>query len=303
MKRAVIAGGSGFVGKHLAAELVGQGFEVVLLSRSVDTSATYREVKWDGKSLGDWEKEIDGAELVFNLSGAPIDKKWTPEYQKVVLDSRVESSRVIGEAIRAAGAKPKAWVNASAVGFYGDREDEILSESSREGAGFLSDVCAEWEQACLVPEIPDVKQVCVRIGIVLGREGGIFPVMSKLAKLGLGGAAGSGKQWLPVIHVDDLVRLFVWAADHAQEGVLNGCCPEPVQNSEFMGALREAYGRPFSPPVPKFALNLGSGLMGKEGALILMSQRAIPTLAQSQGFEFKYENLGSILGDLTKEKS
>jgi uncharacterized protein len=300
MKRAVIAGGSGFVGQHLAAELVGQGFEVAILSRSVDSSAKYREVKWDGKSLGDWAKEIDGAELVFNLSGAPIDKKWTPEYQKVVLDSRVESSRVIGEAIRAATSKPKAWVNASAVGFYGDRGDEILGESAREGTGFLSEVCSEWERACLVPEIPDVKQVCVRIGIVLGLEGGMFPVMSKLAKLGLGGAAGSGKQWLPVIHVDDLARVFVWAAEFAQEGVLNGCCPEPVQNSEFMGALREAYGRPFSPPVPKFALNFGSGLMGKEGALILMSQRAVPTLALSQGFEFKYPDLDAIIGDLAE---
>jgi uncharacterized protein len=300
MKRAVIAGGSGFVGQHLAAELVGQGFEVAILSRSVDSSAKYREVKWDGKSLGDWAKEIDGAELVFNLSGAPIDKKWTPEYQKVVLDSRVESSRVIGEAIRAAASKPKAWVNASAVGFYGDRGDEILGESAREGTGFLSEVCSEWERACLVPEIPDVKQVCVRIGIVLGLEGGMFPVMSKLAKFGLGGAAGSGKQWLPVIHVDDLARVFVWAAEFAQEGVLNGCCPEPVQNSEFMGALREAYARPFSPPVPKFALNFGSGLMGKEGALILMSQRAVPTLALSQGFEFKYPDLDAIIGDLAE---
>jgi len=301
--KAVIAGGSGFVGHHLGAELERQGYEVVILSRSVDSSAKYREVKWDGRSLGDWAKEIDGSDLVFNLSGAPIDKKWTPEYQKVILDSRVDSSRVIGESIRAAEKKPRAWVNASAVGFYGDRGDEFLGESAHIGSGFLSEVCTQWEQAALEPDIPEVKQVCVRIGIVLGHEGGIFPVMSKLAKLGLGGAAGSGKQWLPVIHVDDLARLFVWAADHAQEGAVNGCCPEPVTNAGFMEALREAHGRPFSPPVPKFALSLGSGLMGKEGALILMSQRAVPTLALSQGFEFNYGNLGAILDDLTREKS
>lgn len=296
--KAVIAGGSGFIGQHLGAELSRKGFEVVVLSRSVDTSAKFREVKWDGKNFGDWSREIDGAEYIFNLSGAPIDKKWTPEYQRVISDSRVDSTRVIGEAIRAASLKPKAWVNASAVGFYGDRGDEFLGESARAGDGFLGEVCSEWEQACFVPDIEGVKQICVRIGIVLGREGGMFPVMSRLAKLGLGGAAGSGKQWLPVIHVEDLARMFVWAAESAQEGSINGCCPVPVQNSEFMSALREAYGRPFSPPVPKFALVLGSGLMGKEGSLVMMSQRAVPTLALSQGFEFNFEDLNAMLRDL-----
>ncbi len=297
--KAVIAGGSGFVGQHLAAELVKHGYEVVLLSRSIGEKSKYREVKWDGRTLGDWVQEIEGCDLVFNLSGAPIDKKWTPEYKKVLIDSRVDSSRVIGEAIRSVKAKPRAWVNSSAVGFYGDRSDDILGESARQGDNFLTEVCVEWERAALEPDIADVRQVCVRTGIALGREGGIFPVMSKLAKMGLGGAAGSGKQWLPVIHVDDLARLYFWAADHANEGAVNGCGPKPVTNADFMKALREAYARPFSPPVPKFALQLGSGLMGKEGDLILMSQRAVPTLALANGFEFKYPSLDAILDDLT----
>ena len=298
MKKAVIAGGSGFVGQHLAAELVAVGYDVVVLSRSVDTGAKYREVKWDGKSQGDWVNEIDGATAVFNLSGAPIENKWTPDYKKVIIDSRVDSTRAIHEAIRSVKNRPETWVNSSAVGWYGDRGDEILSESARAGSGFLNEVCEEWERACLKPDIPEVKQVCLRTGIVLGKDGGIFKEMSKLAKLGLGGAAGGGDQWLPVIHVKDMARMYVWAVDSAQEGPINACCPEPVKNSEFMGALRSAYSRPWSPPVPPFALKVGAGLMGKEGALILMSQRAVPTLALSQGFKFEFPDLEAIVEDL-----
>jgi uncharacterized protein len=296
--KAVIAGGSGFVGKHLAAELTNSGFEVVVLTRSPNAGAKFREVKWDGKSQGDWAKEIDGATAVFNLSGAPIDKKWTPEYQKVLVSSRTEPTRAIHEAIRASAVKPKTWVNASAVGWYGDRGDEILSESDRIGEGFLSEVCQQWEDAALVQDIPEVKQVCARIGIVLGNEGGVLGALIPLVKGFAGGAAGSGKQYLSVIHVKDLAKMLVWLVEAGQEGPINACGPEPVTNSQLMAALRERFGRPPVPPAPAFVIKAATAAMGKEATVVLVSQRAVPTLALAQGFEFAFPTLNSALDDL-----
>lgn len=287
----VIAGGSGFVGQHLARLLVDRGEEVVVLSRSVDRSAKFREVAWDGRSVGDWASEVEGADYVFNLSGSPVEKKWTEAVKRGILSSRVDSTRAIHAAIERASVRPKAWVNASAVGWYGDRGDEILAESSRPGSGFLAETCEAWERCCLVPDLEGVKQVAVRIGIVLGREGGAFPILKKLTDSFAGGAAGDGRQWMPWIHVEDLARLLAWAAESAQEGPINGCSPDPARNGEMMSALRAEVGRPFSPAVPSFMLGIGAGLMGKEPSVLLMSQRAVPTLALAQGFEFSHRDL------------
>lgn len=300
MKRAVVAGGTGFVGRHLCQELANQGWEPVVLTRKIQSGASFRQVQWDGKNQGEWSAEINGADAVFNLSGAPVEQKWTPEYGQVICRSRVDSTAALHQAVSAAESKPRAWVNASAVGFYGDRGDEILGESARAGVGFLPDVCQAWERACLTPVIEGVKQVCVRNGHVLGADDGLLPVMLKLAKSFLGGAAGDGRQWMPMIHVRDLARFYIWCLDHANPGPINGCAPEPVTNTEFMAQLRMAVGRPFSPPVPKPLLEFGTGLVGMQGSLMTMSHRAVPILAQSLGFRWEFPTLESMLADLVK---
>jgi len=298
-KRAVIAGGSGFIGHHLAAELTKSGYDTVILSRSPKSDAKYREAKWDAQSLGDWVKEVDGADAIFNLTGAPIEKKWTDDYKKVIVQSRVDSTCIIAEAIKASKNPPRVWVNASAIGIYGDRGDEMLSESSPPGKGFLPETCLHWESSLLEHSLPKTRQVAIRIGIVLGKEGGMYPVLKSLTEKFLGGAAGDGKQWVSWVHIDDLVRMMVWSLGSGLEGPINATAPNPVTNAQLMEAMRAEIGRPPSPPAPAFMIKLASAAMGKEGALILDGQRVHPVIAQANGFNFLYPKLHLALSELS----
>ncbi len=300
MSKVVVAGGSGFVGGHLIAELNAAGHEVVLLSRSSKSEPGARTVIWDAKTVGAWASELDGALAVYNLSGTPVDKKWTPEVQKQIRDSRVFSTRAIGEAIAVSKSRPQAWINASAIGFYGDRGSKAVSESSHVGDGFLADTCSDWEQAMSDFNLPDVKQTAIRIGIVLGKEGGALPVLTTLAKAFIGGSAGSGRQYMSWIHVRDLARMLVWAMEEGIEGPVNAVAPNPVTNSEFMGVLRTVYGRPPVPSAPSAILRLASGLMGKESTVILTGARVYPVIAHARGFEFDFERLEDALADLAR---
>jgi len=299
-KRAVIAGGSGFIGHHLADELKKCDYDVVVLSRTPKSGAAHREAPWDAKTVGEWAKEIDGADAVFNLTGAPIEKKWTPEYKQVLIDSRVESTRAIYQAIRASKNPPRVWVNSSAVGFYGDRGDEMVAESSPAGKGLLPEICKLWEDAFFEGSLPKTRRVAIRTGIVLGKDDGMFPILKSLTEKFLGGAAGSGKQWVSWIHVDDLVRLMTWAMDSNLEGPINGTAPNPVTNADLMFSLRAEIGRPPVPPTPPFMIKFASGLIGKEGSLILDGQRVHPVIARANGFKFRFDDIEPALANLNK---
>lgn len=299
-KKAVIGGGSGFIGNHLANELEKSGYEVAVLTRSPDAGARYPEVKWDAKSLGDWVKEFEGADAVFNLTGAPIEKKWTDEYKKVIVQSRVDSTCIFAEAIKASKTPPRVWVNSSAIGFYGDRGDEMLSESSSAGTGFLPETCLKWESSIFEHSLPKTRKVAIRTGIVLGKESGMYPVLKSITEKFLGGAAGDGKQWVSWIHVDDLVRMMVWSLNSGLEGPINATAPNPVTNANLMEAMREDLGRPPVPPAPPFLINLATSAIGKEGALILQGQRVHPVIAQANGFNFLYPKLHLALSDLNR---
>lgn len=299
-KRVVVAGGTGFIGRALVPALDAAGWQPILLTRHPSEGASYRECEWDGKSLGEWQEEVDGAFAVINLSGESVSKHWTTQSKLAMQESRLQSTCVLGEAIQQSSEPPKVWLNASAIGYYGDRGDEPLDESSLPGrkGDFLVDLCVAWEHEQERVETPNTRKARVRTGVVLGRVGGAFEPIRKIASAFLGGRIGSGRQYFSWIHLDDLVRLYLWLLDTEIAGPVNGTAPEPVTNAEFMERVRSALHRPAAPPVPAFGLQLVSAFGGPEASLLLQGQRVLPKVAQEHGFDFQFGDLRLALEDL-----
>lgn len=300
MKQIVIAGGSGFIGGALAREFSRRGHAVVVLTRSPRARTDgAREIAWDATNAGEWAEELEGVEAVINLTGKNINCPHTPENLGEIVRSRVDSVKAIAAGIVKVKNPPRVWVQASATGFYGDTKDVLCDETSPHGGDALANICREWEAAFAGAKLPGVRKVTLRIGFVLGREGGALPVLARLARLFLGGAAGNGKQYVSWIHLTDLVRMFVAAVeDGTLGGTYNAVAPGAVTNGELMRELRRVLHRPWSPPVPRFAVRLGARLMGSEASLVLMSQRCAPERFQEAGFHFQYSQLAAALQDL-----
>ena len=298
-KRIILAGGSGFIGQALARALQQRDYAVVILTRSPrERPDGIRELAWDGVNAGPWVAALDGAEAVVNLAGQNINCPHTPDNLVTLTASRVNSVRAIAAALPGLRQPPRVWVQASAVGFYGDTGDRLCTETSPGGTGPLADICRDWEGALHAVPLPRPRTVLLRIGFVLGREGGALPVLSKLTKLFLGGAVGSGRQYISWIHITDVTRMFVAAIEQELSGIYNAVGPAPVTNAEFMRQLRRAWHRPWSPPVPAFAVRLGSRLIKSEASLALMSCRCLPRRLEEQGFVFEYPRLAAALKDL-----
>jgi NAD dependent epimerase/dehydratase family enzyme len=334
--RIILAGGSGFIGQALARELRRRDYPVTILTRSPRTRTDgIAEIQWDGRNPGEWVKALDGAEAVVNLAGQNINCPHTSENLATITSSRVDSVCALAAALPRLSQPPRTWVQASAVGFYGDTGDRVCDETSPAGAGHLAGVCRQWEDALgsapasgavfrapaenpqrteySPTESPDARarpaapgagalprQVVLRIGFVLGREGGALPVLSKITKLFLGGAVGGGRQYISWIHLTDLIRMLVAAITEDLTGVYNAVGPEPVTNAEFMRELRRVYHRPWSPPAPEFAVRLGSRLMNSEASLALMSARCVPRRMLERGFKFEFGKLDAALRDLCR---
>jgi uncharacterized protein (TIGR01777 family) len=296
MGKVVIAGGAGLIGNALAGHLLDQGDDPVILSRR-PAVGPYRTVDWDPHTLGHWAAELEGAKAVVNLCGAPISMKWTVANRWKILESRVQSTTILSAAIRTASEPPPVWINGSATGYYGDRGDELLDEVSSLGTGFLADVCRDWEEAATTHDLPATRLVLIRTGVVLSRTGGALDPLRKITNLFLGGAAGSGGQWMSWIHLQDIVRLLTWSIETEIEGPVNGCSPSPVTNHELMERLRRLAHRPWSPPAPGIALSIANLLGGPDPSLLLGSTRAIPARALETGFSFKFPGLAEALAD------
>jgi uncharacterized protein (TIGR01777 family) len=237
-----------------------------------------------------------------NLTGKSIDCPHTPENRVEIVRSRVNSVRAMAAAIGQVATPPKAWVQASATGFYGDTGDRSCDETAPRGEGFLAEVCEQWENALNAREPASTRQVILRIGFVLGHGGGALPVLSGMTKYFIGGAAGDGKQYISWIHLQDLVKVFTEAvAQRGWQGVFNATAPTPVTNAEFMKELREVMHRPWSPPAPAVMVRLGARLMGSEGSLALMSQRCPPVRLLAQGFKHHFPELRPALVDLLRD--
>jgi uncharacterized protein len=299
-RRIVIAGGSGFIGRALAGEFLARGREVVILTRNPrERGSSVRDLGWDGEHPGEWVQSLDGAEAVINLTGKNVNCRHTPENLREIIASRVNSVNAIGAALLQVKTPPRAWVQASATGFYGDTKDILCDESAPGGSDALAKACRDWEGAGDAVATPQTRRAILRIGFVLGREGGALPVLSRLTKWFLGGAAGNGRQFISWIHLTDLGRMFVAAVeDESLAGIFNAVGPEPVTNAGFMRELRRVWHRPWSPPAPEFAVKFGARLMGSEPFLALVSQRCAPKRFLKAGFPFQFPELGRTLDDL-----
>lgn len=274
--RVVVAGASGLIGTRLGAALRARGDEVAALPR-------FGAAPWS----------VEGADAVVNLAGASVaGKRWSPEYKKIIEDSRVRTTRALVEAIAKAARKPRVLLNASAVGYYGGRGDEVLEESAAPGADFLANVVREWEAEA---QRAAVRSVQFRTGIVLSAQGGALEKMLPPFKAFVGGPIGSGKQWFPWIHLDDEVAAILWCMDRELTGAVNFVAPGIVTMKDFAKALGRALHRPSWAPVPAAPLRI---LLGEFASALLEGQRAVPRKLLESGFRFRFPEVDSALRDL-----
>jgi uncharacterized protein (TIGR01777 family) len=253
--------------------------------------------QWDPQSGPISPAALDGVDAVVNLAGEPIDShRWSEQQKKLIRDSRVLTTRNLVDTLCSIDRKPEVLVNSSAVGFYGDRGDEQLDETSSAGRGFMTDVCIEWEREAERAVDCGIRVVEVRTGVVLSREGGALQKMLKPFKLGIGGPLGSGKQWFPWIHVKDIVGIFHHSiVTSALRGPVNGVAPQPATNKEFTRELARTLNRPAFLPVPESALRV---LVGEMADVLFGSQRVLPKAALESGYRFQYSELPAALSSL-----
>jgi len=299
-KRIVLAGGTGFIGSALAAAFRARGYDVSILTRSPrPRTDSIKEISWNGEHLGEWISALDGADVVINLSGANVSRPHTPENIREILDSRVKSVHAIAAAIEHVKIPPKVWLQASAVGYYGNSGDRICDEDAPPGNDTLTMICKQWETAFNSAKNPKTRKVLMRIGFVLGHDGGALPIVATLTKWFLGGRAGSGQHFISWIHIADLARMFIEAAEvQTLYGTFNAVGPEPATNAEFMRTLRKVLHRPWSPSVPEFAIRIGARLMKTEPSLALAGCRCVPKRFQENNFRFQFNHLRTALEEI-----
>lgn len=291
--RVAISGASGLIGTALAESLRGDGHEVLRLVRSATDAPD--AVAWDPVAGTIDAARLEGLDGVVHLAGAGIgDKRWTPARRAEILDSRTQGTGLLAQTLAQLDSPPGVFVSSSAIGFYGNRGDEELTEASGHGSGFLANLCVAWEQATQPARDADIRTVIARNGIVLTRRGGAFPKMLPLFRFGLGGPFGSGKQWMSWITLDDEVAALTFLLTSTVEGPVNLTAPAPVTNRQFAKALGRALHRPALLPIPKFGpkLVLG-GEMAEE--VLFASQRVRPRALQDGGFDFAHPDIDTGL--------
>jgi uncharacterized protein (TIGR01777 family) len=305
-RRIFLTGGTGLIGRRLVKLLLARGDQPVVLTRrsaharqALGTKAEL--VEGDPMQPGDWMAKVEDCDAVVHLAGENVfAKRWSTDFKKLLVDSRVQSTRNIAQALtrkpKTAAGEPKVLVNASAIGFYGPRGDEEITEETPPGDDFLARLCIDWEREARAVETAGVRSVQVRVGVVLDREGGALAALLRPFKLFVGGPAGSGRQYMAWIHHEDMCGLFLLALDTpACTGPLNGTAPNPVTNRDFSRALGKALGRPSFMKTPAFALRL---MLGEVADVITTGQRVVPRKALSLGYVFKYPTIEAALAQL-----
>lgn len=299
-KRVVLAGGSGFLGRLLARRLSALNSDVVVLTRSAAARIEgARVLPWDGKTLGEWGSVVDGAEAIVNLTGKSVDCRPTEANRREIVSSRVDSVRVLAEAVARCRVPPKVWVQSSSLAIYGDAGDRICNDDAPTGQGFGADVCKLWEDAFQGVEAPSMRKVVFRIGAVMRPDGVAMRKLLLLTKFFLGGTVGSGRQWISWLHSADMEEMFLWSiANSALEGVFNTTSPNPVTNAELMREIRRAAGRPWSPPTPAWAVRLAAPIIGTDAEIPLTGRRCLPQRFLDLGFAFQHPYLPKVLADV-----
>lgn len=315
-KKIIIAGGTGFIGKALC-NYFGTDNEIIVLTRqlpdqktnafgehhiSKETEKNIRYVKWDGTSIGDWTSEINGAELLINLTGKTVNCRYNEKNKREIFDSRTNSVKVIGLAIQQAIHPPKLWINAASATIYPHATNEPRDESFTDFADdFSVQVCKLWEKTLFEQRTPFTRKVALRMAITLG-EGGVMIPYFNLLKFKLGGRQGSGKQMYSWIHIIDTCRMIEWIAGHSDmEGIYNCVSPNAVTNEMFMRSLRNATGHVFGLPAYEWMLKIGAAIIGTEPELILKSRWVLPKKMLESGFVFKYPDLASAFEEIVKQ--
>jgi uncharacterized protein (TIGR01777 family) len=307
--RIVIPGGSGQVGQILARHFHGQGHMVTVLSRRA-ASAPWRTVSWNGRDLGSWTQEIDGADVVINLAGRSVNCRYTEANRREIMDSRVLSTRAIGQAIARAVRPPALWMNASTATIYRHALDRPMDEVAGELGGnepgapstwrFSIDVATSWEREFFAAATPGTRKIALRSAITMSPDqGGAFSILLLLVRAGLGGKAASGDQFVSWIHEVDFVRAVDFLIAQKQlDGCINVCAPGPLPNREFMRAIRQAWGARIGLPATKWMLEIGAFFLRTETELILKSRRVTPQRLPDAGFQFCFTDWPSAARDL-----
>ena len=297
MTRIVISGGSGFIGEPLTRFLTKRCDEVAILTRNPSSVKAGRPVLWNPSERGAWVDEVRNADAVINLAGENVGEgRWTEKRKQAILQSRETVTGALVDAMLAAPRPERTFISASAIGYYGNRNDEIVDEQSPAGSGFLADVTRQWEKIALRAE-QAARVVVMRFGVVLASDGGALAKMALPFRLGAGGPMGSGKQWMSWVDRDDLIGMIGWAIRNPEvRGVYNVTAPNPVTNAQFATVLGRALHRPAILPAPAFALRLALGEMADE--MLLGGQRVMPAHAIQQSFPFEYPSVEASLSHI-----
>jgi uncharacterized protein (TIGR01777 family) len=296
--RITLSGATGFLGRHLVTRLAEAGHSICLLVRQPVTGLppNVETVLWNPPRVAPPPEAFEDVDAVIHLAGAPVSQRWTPATKILLRSSRLDSTRSLIQSLSTLSRRPSIFVSASAVGFYGNRGDEVLKEDSKPGSGFLADLSVEWEHEANLGRALGMRVNCLRTGIVLGKEGGALPSMLPVFRLGAGGKLGNGQQWMSWIHIEDWTSSVLHLLrPEATSGAVNLTSPEPCRNSDFTNMLGKVLRRPAFLTVPEFGLKL---VFGEMSSILLASQRVMPEALQKSGFEFRYPGLESALRSL-----
>ena len=293
----VLVGGNGFLGRHLRRHFQSLGYEVVSISRT-----GLGDVRWDARTLGPWAAELEGADLLVNLAGRSVDCRYTAANRHEILASRTESTRVLGAAVAACTHPPRVWLNSSTATIYADTRGDAPANTEAAGHigdGFSVEIARAWEAALDACPAPGTRKVALRTSIVLGADGGAFPVMARLARFGLCTPQGSGQQWVSWLHIQDFCRAVEFLANASSlSGPVNLCAPHPLPNREFNALLCRYLRPPLRLPQPRWLLEVGAFVLRTETELILKSRKVYPERLVAAGFQFDFPGCGAAMAEL-----
>jgi uncharacterized protein (TIGR01777 family) len=300
--KVLIAGGSGTLGRRIGADLSEAGHEISVLTRRTRPGFPFQQVEWDGRTVGSWASELEGA-VVINLAGELVDRRPTRKNIEVLRRSRTEPTTALVEASKQCAAPPISWLQASSTAIYGDAGDAVITEDSPipEGPPQMPGVARPWEEAALGANT--TRQVILRTSLVLDTDTPVLDRLTTIVRFGLGGRISNGRQWVSWIHVQDFLRALRFLIDGELSGVFNVTSPQPVQNKVLMEELRRHLNRPWSPPAPAPLVRVGAWAMGTDPALALMGRRCVPKRLMDAGFTFEYPELGDALDQLLGQPS